>query len=202
MSSHSQELILSYVSRETYDKLQRYVEELLLWNQSLNLISSATVSEVWSRHILDSVQIIPFLDKAEVIVDFGSGGGLPAIPVALEKECTVIMIESDRKKYEFLAHCKRIFHLKKVEIICKRIEEIQCLNADLAVSRACSSLDKLCGFMHRHVSPEGKGFFLKGKTIYDEIMVASSYGYDYTLHRSITDESGVILEIQHLRKST
>jgi len=75
-------LRLTPVSRETEERLQTFVALLLQWQQTTNLISPATIPNLWTRHVADSLQLIDLAPDAKVWVDFGSGGGFPGIPVA------------------------------------------------------------------------------------------------------------------------
>ena len=75
-------LALSPVSRETETRLDRFVELLLLRQQKQNLVASSTLPHVWTRHVADSLQLLPLAPGANVWVDFGSGGGFPGIPIA------------------------------------------------------------------------------------------------------------------------
>ena len=72
------------VSRETETRLEAYVELLMKWQRKINLVSNNTLSQVWSRHILDSAQIFPLLpDEKAKIMDIGSGAGLPGMIIAI-----------------------------------------------------------------------------------------------------------------------
>ena len=75
-------LALTPVSRETEMRLDMFVEALLLWQQKQNLIASSTLPVIWTRHIADSLQLLPLAPDAKVWADFGSGGGFPGIPIA------------------------------------------------------------------------------------------------------------------------
>ena len=75
-------LALFPVSRETQDRLDRFVETLLRWQDRLNLIANSTIGEIWTRHIADSLQLLPLAPQARTWVDLGSGGGFPGMVVA------------------------------------------------------------------------------------------------------------------------
>ena len=75
-------LTLFPVSRETEKRLEIFVEVLLRWQSKLNLVAPSTLHELWTRHIADSLQLLPLAPQARVWADFGSGGGFPGIPIA------------------------------------------------------------------------------------------------------------------------
>ena len=70
------------VSRETESRLDRFVEVLLRWQDKLNLIGHSTVGEIWTRHVADSLQLLPLAPQARTWIDLGSGAGFPGIVVA------------------------------------------------------------------------------------------------------------------------
>src|SRR5262245_66679355 len=74
-------LALTPVSRETSERLDRFVELLLTWQRTTNLIAASTVAELWTRHIADSLQLIDLAPDARVWVDLGSGGGFPGLVI-------------------------------------------------------------------------------------------------------------------------
>ena len=75
-------LRLTPVSRETVERLDRFVALLLEWQVKINLIAPSTLTNLWTRHVADSLQLLPLAPEAKIWVDFGSGGGFPGIPIA------------------------------------------------------------------------------------------------------------------------
>src|SRR5215471_8577539 len=75
-------LSLSPVSRETLERLDRFVALLLTWQRTINLIAPSTIPQLWTRHVADSLQLIALAPKARVWVDLGSGGGFPGLVIA------------------------------------------------------------------------------------------------------------------------
>ena len=104
-------LALTPVSRETEQRLDRFVELLLLWQSKFNLVASSTLPILWTRHIADSLQLLPLAPDAKVWVDFGSGAGFPGIPIACALADTpgvmVHLVESVGKKANFLREVVR-----------------------------------------------------------------------------------------------
>ena len=130
------------VSRETITSLKNYENMLIKGNQSLNLIGKSTIEQIWIRHILDSFQVIDFIDKNDkTIVDLGSGAGLPGIILAIgAKERNISLkihlIDKSKKKTNFLEETVKKLNLD-ISVICKNIFEDKEENAsDVFVARA------------------------------------------------------------------
>ena len=86
------------VPRETQEKLDCYVQLLIKWQARINLISSKTLPEIWHRHILDSAQLVSYLPKTpSVILDMGSGAGLPGVILAILTRHQLHLVESDSR---------------------------------------------------------------------------------------------------------
>src|SRR3954463_1175046 len=75
-------LKLTPVSHETVARLDAYVDLLLQWQAKTNLVASSTLPQLWTRHVADSLQLLPLAAQAEIWVDFGSGGGFPGVVLA------------------------------------------------------------------------------------------------------------------------
>ena len=99
-------LVLTDVSRETTARLDRFVELLLTWQRTTNLIAPSTVPRLWTRHIADSLQLLDLAPDARVWVDLGSGAGFPGLAIACaltgRPGAVVHLVESNAKKAAFL----------------------------------------------------------------------------------------------------
>ena len=189
------------VSRETFDALKIFHDTLIKWNKTHNLIAQSTVSDIWQRHILDSVQIVKFIDSdSKKIVDFGSGAGFPGLVTALVSRQPVTLIESNQKKCFFLKEVQRLLNLN-IHIISQRIEDLEFLDADVITARALDDLSGLLKFSHQHLRKEGKCFFLKGEKIDDEIKSArKNWDFNFIKHLSLLNQKSCILEITDIKK--
>src|SRR5262249_56616857 len=105
-------LKLTPVSRETLERLDRFVGLLLTWQQTTNLIAPSTILHLWTRHIADSLQLLEFAPEAEVWVDLGTGGGFPGLAIACalanRPGAHVHLVESNNKKAAFLREAQRL----------------------------------------------------------------------------------------------
>ena len=189
------------VSRETIDILKEYGKILKKWNNSINLVSRNSVSNLWKRHILDSAQLGSFLKfDIKTWVDLGTGAGFPGMVIAILakdelSDLQMTLIESDKRKCVFLSEVARELDLK-VRIISNRIEDCPYLNADIISARALAPLKKLLMYLDLHGKKECKGLFLKGKNIKAELDECLGFTrFEIKTNYSLVDSSGVVVEV-------
>ena len=192
------------VSHETLAKLERYVALLVKWTSKINLISASTIPQIWDRHILDSAQLfwrIP-AGTATKWVDFGSGGGLPAVVLAILAQGGLrpVLMESDLRKATFLRQVASELSLG-FTVLTDRIETAPPQGATLITARAFAPLNKLLPMAARHLQPEGRLLLLKGAKAEQEIAEARQI-WDFTCaeSQSITQPEARILQIDGLVK--
>lgn len=140
--------IIPSVSRETMEHLIQFESLVLQWNTHINLISAATMPIIWARHILDSAQIYPLHSQLLHWCDLGSGGGFPAIVIAIflkeKKEGHIDLVESNGKKVAFLRmaiaqlELPATVHHCRIEDVYKKIKTPEAITA-----RGLTSLDSL-----------------------------------------------------------
>lgn len=193
--------VSEFVSRETVEKYQLYLMELEKWNRALSLVQKSTLAEFWSRHVLDSLQIIPYIGKESSVIDIGAGAGFPGMVLAIAGVENITLCESNRKKCIFLEEIKRITQTD-VEVINCRVEDIKDRKFDLVISRACSSISQLLQY-GSFVSRETNSRFLlhKGVSYLEEIQEAQKkWMFEWLKIPSITSKDGVILDIRNVNK--
>jgi 16S rRNA (guanine527-N7)-methyltransferase len=190
------------VSRETCDRLMQFTTLVEKWNPVINLVSKANLPLLWERHVVDSSQLFDlFLDESLKCADIGSGGGFPAIILAilsLEDKPTrsFILVESDQRKSAFLREAARILGLN-VSVISQRITSVAPLEADVLTARAVAPLSMLLGWSIKHMSSKGFCLFPKGEAYRSELEDALNiFTFDYEVLASKTNPNGVILKIQ------
>ncbi|MCM2294394.1 16S rRNA (guanine(527)-N(7))-methyltransferase RsmG [Allorhizobium sp. BGMRC 0089] len=203
---HLESLTGLRVSRETFDRLCAFVELFEKWSKTINLVAASTQSQIWERHIVDSVQIFKLSPEPKQWIDLGSGGGFPGVVTAILLHETssgwVDLVESNHKKAGFLRMALLQTGARgKVHSI--RIEEaVQTLPApDLISARALAELDKLLEFGFPWVEKNANLKFLlhKGRDYAAELAKARDrWRFDLVLHQSVLDEDSVILELSHL----
>ena len=186
------------------DDLEQFAALLRKWNAVQNLVSRETVDELWPRHIEDSLQLMRFVrDTDRRIIDLGSGGGFPAIPMAIasrETERRFTLVEPIAKKASFLRTVARELGLP-VTVEAKRAEQIDSRETfDLVTSRALAALPVLCGYIEKLQNATGHALLLKGRNYRQELdAAAANFHFDVLVHPSESDAEGVILEITNLR---
>lgn len=200
-------LVLTPVSRETLERLDRLVAALLTWQKTTNLIAPSTVRHLWTRHIADSLQLLALAPDARVWVDLGSGGGFPGMVVAcalVERPgAAVHLVESNAKKAAFLREAQRltgapaIVHAERIERFAKQFQA----PVDVVTARALAPLSDLLALSAPLLARNSvQGLFLKGRDAEAELHeAAKSWMMDVTLIPSRTDPYGRIIAVQALR---
>ena len=195
------------VSRETITSLKKYEDLLIKANKSLNLVGNSTINQIWSRHFLDSAQVIDFVDKNDkCLVDLGSGAGFPGLVLAIACKDRKIplkikLIEKSSKKVKFLKDVIEELDLK-VEVFNQNIleEEIKFVE-DVFIARAFKPLKKILQLMHNNAENYKKIFIFLGKTGKNELLQASkSWDIEYKQRVSVTSSDSIVVEINKLKK--
>ena len=187
------------VSRETRDQLEALVYTLGRWQKAINLVSKTTLGEVWTRHILDSAQLLPLIPKgARTLVDLGSGGGFPGLVLAaLRPSLEVTLIESDARKGAFLGEAARRMGLKnQPRVVVNRIEAATPVKAEVVTARALASLGQLLAWADPHRSDTAICLFHKGKGWQAELTEAmKDWDIQSQPFSSVTDRDAVLLRV-------
>ncbi|WP_171097409.1 16S rRNA (guanine(527)-N(7))-methyltransferase RsmG [Ruegeria sp. HKCCD7255] len=188
------------VSRETLDHLKTYVNLVEQWNPRINLVSRASLAQIWDRHILDSVQVFRCAPQGKTWVDLGSGGGFPGIVCAILAKETApdtefTMVESDQRKSAFLRAVIREIGVN-CRVMSKRIEVVEPLSADILSARALADLTTLLSFCNRHLHASGTALLPKGASWKKELSKAQEeWKFTADPIKSITEPQAVILKI-------
>lgn len=193
------------VSRETLEKLSLYHDLTLKWTARINLVSKSSIPELWNRHIWDSAQLMLLPHEGDAWVDIGSGGGFPALVVAIISQEVapsrrVTMIESDQRKAAFLRTVIRELELA-ASVIVQRVEDVSPMDADIVSARALADLTELLAFAHRHLDINGSALFMKGAIWQKELQIASeSWSFQHEAHTSKTNPEAAILKIKDIER--
>ena len=200
-------LRLTPVSRETLKRLETFVDLLLQWQKTTNLISPATIPNLWTRHVADSLQLLELVPHAKTWVDFGSGGGFPGIPVACvladRPGARVHLVESNGKKAAFLREAIRVTGVPAV-VLAKRIED--CGDSfgdkiDAVSARALAPLKKLCDQAFPLIARGAVGLFPKGQDVAAELTDAAKYWrVEARTIPSRTSPDGCIVQVTRLER--
>jgi len=193
------------VSRETIISLKKYEDTLINANKTMNLVGNSTIKDIWTRHFLDSVQVIDFIDKNDnTLVDLGSGAGFPGLVLAITLKdrkipLKVKLIEKSPKKVKFLRDLISKLHLD-VEVINQNIlENPKKLVEDVLVARAFKPLKIILQLIHNKAENWKKVFVFLGKTGKTELLEASkSWDIEYKQRASVTSNDSTVIEINRL----
>jgi 16S rRNA (guanine527-N7)-methyltransferase len=190
------------VSRETLSRLEAYVGLLREWNVRHNLVSASSLEDIWGRHVWDSAQLVPLIPAVgKTLADFGSGAGFPGLVLAelLRGRVAVTLYEATRKKADFLAAAAATMELA-VSIRNLRIESALAAKFDVLTARAVAPLDRLLGYAQPLCHKTSVCLFLKGQNLASELTAARKHWkIDAVQHPSVTDPSGVVLEVREFR---
>ena len=195
------------VSRETIISLIKYENLLIKANKNLNLIGNSTINQIWTRHFLDSYQVIDFIDKNDVsLVDLGSGAGFPGLVMAILSKDRKIplkikLVEKSAKKVKFLKKIIKELHLN-VEVLHQNVLKQQInFMEDLFIARAFKPLKIILQLIHNKAVNWKKIFIFLGKTGKRELLEASKgWNIEYKQRMSITSRDSIIIEINGLKK--
>ena len=180
-------------------KLRKFHNYLLEYNKRYNLISKNTEKGIWVRHILDSAQLIKFIDlsKNHNIADFGSGAGFPGLIVGFYNENLrfhVKLYEKSPVKRAFLIDIKKKLDIKNMEVE-NDVYQKKIL-ADVIVCRAFKKLEEILRISREIIKKPHKLIILKGKNAQSEIKnVSLGSNYSYNLENSITDNDSKIIVV-------
>ena len=182
-------------SDEKIDKISKYIHLLLIFNRKYNLISKNTEKEVWKRHILDSAQIIKYIDfkKDHILSDFGSGAGLPGVILSIANtnpNFHVKLYEKSPVKRTFLTDVQKIakFYIEK------NVYDYEIIRTDYIVCRAFKKLDLIFDISREKVKNPHKLIILKGKNALNDLKkLPKDKNYRYKTVDSITDKDSKII---------
>jgi len=195
-----------FLSEQAKSDLQRFVALLFKWQRTHNLVSPATLPDIWTRHVADSLQLLRHAPDFREWVDLGSGAGFPGLIVAIAEkgwpERHFTLIESNLKKAAFLRAAIRETGANAT-VVAERIEAFapkMAGRADIVSARALAPLPKLLALAAPFLHEKSTMLFLKGEEFVRETAAASqSFAFDVLEYESATDSGGRVLAIGNLR---
>jgi 16S rRNA (guanine527-N7)-methyltransferase len=158
------------ISDEKQAQLMDYLRLLEKWNKAFNLTAVRDPAEMVSRHLLDSLSILPYV-KGPRCIDVGSGGGLPGIPLAIvHPEFDITLLDSNGKKSRFQFQAVTTLKLKNVQVENKRVEQFQPEQGfDQIISRAFSSMEDMVNWTKHFADEKTQWLAMKGVYPTDEL---------------------------------
>ena len=195
--------------------LELFLEEMGRWNKVHNLTAIENEQDSVRLHLIDSIAVLPVLRQfltmpSPKIADLGSGGGLPAIPIAiLQPQWRLTLIEAVRKKTAFLQHVRGKLKLKNVEVLSDRVENValqQSNQFDAVISRAFTNLARFLDLSLPLLKPDGLVFAMKSKRADEEMAQVSKENWrllaDEALFIPNTEVERRLLVLTPVRKSS
>jgi 16S rRNA (guanine527-N7)-methyltransferase len=160
------------------ERLLAYLDLLAKWNRAYNLTAIREREHMISRHLFDSLAVLPHLHPGSLL-DVGSGAGLPGIPLALaDPRRAITVLDSNGKKTRFLEHVKLELGLEQVTVVRARVEEYVPLKPyAMVISRAFASLDAMITTCRHLVAEDGELLAMKGQYPQDEVTALGDTGY-------------------------
>ena len=189
--------------------LESFAQLLRRWQAVQNLVSRETLNAVWTRHFVDSLQVLPLLQTEDRrFLDLGSGGGLPALPLAIALRGPnhhFTLIEPNGRKVSFLRTVARELKLN-VTVEGRRSDQVDSRETpapDVITSRALAALPVLCGWMQPFFAPQTRAILHKGREHVEELAEAvPHWDFNVVITKSDTDAEGVLLTLTDLRVKT
>jgi 16S rRNA (guanine527-N7)-methyltransferase len=198
-------LALTPVSRETADRLDRFVAVFMEWQQRINLVASSTEPKLWTRHVADSLQLLALAPQARTWVDLGSGAGFPGLMIACALADTpgtrVHLVENNGKKAAFLREAVRatgapaIVHAGTIADFVENTRE----SIEVVTARALAPLAALLAAAYPLLIRGAVGLFPKGQDVGGELTEAAKcWKIQATLVPSLTDPKARIVCVRGL----
>ena len=186
------------VSRETMDALKTFVAFLKREASGQNLISASTLDHIWSRHIVDSAQLLQFLDHAPAAtrwLDLGSGAGFPGLIIALLTDYNVTLVESRARRIDYLQRAVEMLDLtRRVHVAGVALERLETAHYSVISARAFAPLPKLFDLAERFATNKTLWLLPKGRNADDEWQDAQGvWDGNFKVMKSITDQDAGIL---------
>jgi 16S rRNA (guanine527-N7)-methyltransferase len=189
--------VADHVSRETLVGLKKLVGMILDEMPRQNLISASTADHIWTRHIVDSAQLVPMMPEgARRWIDLGSGAGFPGLVVALMcPDLHMTLVESRRKRIDFLGFMAESLGIAdRVTVAGQRLEMLDSSPQDVISARAFAPLDRLLPLAHRFSHETTVWLLPKGRSAASELeAVTGSWQGDFRIVPSMTDPDAAII---------
>jgi 16S rRNA (guanine527-N7)-methyltransferase len=202
--------LLFHVKHEAIADLETFGHLVAERNEVMNLIGPATVPHFWSRHVLDSAQLLNHCPAARTWADLGAGAGFPGVVLAIllkhspkdldTAPAHVHLVDSLTKRCRFLDEV--VAELALPATVHNVRAETLSLKVDVVTARACAPLEKLLGFAEGFVKNGADPWFLKGESVENEVIQAGkTWGFEVDLFPSLSDTRGRVVHIRSLKRA-
>lgn len=181
------------VSRETFARLDAFAILLRSENERQNLVSAASLDHFWSRHVVDSAQLLRLVPDPGPWLDLGTGAGFPGIVVAALRQASTTLVESRRLRVDFLQRAAAILQIAP-EIVHAPIERVPARPFAVISARAFAPLPRLLALAHRFSTEKTLWLLPKGRGAKSELeAIRDAWQGDFRLEPSLTDADAQII---------
>jgi 16S rRNA (guanine527-N7)-methyltransferase len=182
------------VSRETFERLDQFRALIIEESGRQNLISAATIPHIWARHFVDSAQLLAGTPDHGTWLDLGTGAGFPGIVIAILRAAPITLVESRRKRAEFLIESVRVLGLTHVTIQSSRLEMMETVPVSVISARAFAPLPQILALAHRFSTKKTQWVLPKGRSAREELeSIKQTWQGSFHVKQSVTDEEAYIV---------
>lgn len=178
-------------------RLELLVALLREENSRQNLVSAASLDQVWLRHIVDSAQLLQHVPRETCSpwMDLGTGAGFPGLVIsALRPECKVVMVESRSRRVDWLERATSAMELHQARVVGQRLELVETFEARVISARAFAPLDRLLALSSRFSTSDTTWVLPKGRSAQQELDGLRKWRHVFHVEQSVTDpQAGIIV---------
>jgi 16S rRNA (guanine527-N7)-methyltransferase len=178
-------------------RLETLIAMLVEENRQQNLVSAASLEQVWLRHIVDSAQLLPYVPRetSSPWLDLGTGAGFPGLVIAaLRPECEVVMVESRNRRIEWLDRARIAMGLDNARVAGQRLELVESFPVSVISARAFAPLEKLLTISARFSTSDTVWLLPKGRSAKQELEDLRKWRHMFHVEQSLTDpQAGIIV---------
>lgn len=187
---------LPEVDQVAIERLDLIVRMLAEENARQNLVSAASLNQVWQRHIVDSAQLLPHVSRGtSPWLDLGTGAGFPGIVIAaLRPDCAVTMVEARARRIDWLWRLIEALDLPQAKVIGSRLEQVPEFHVSAISARAFAPLPQLLTLSARFSTRDTIWLLPKGRSAAQELAELTGWSHMFHVEQSLTDpEAGIIV---------
>jgi 16S rRNA (guanine527-N7)-methyltransferase len=180
------------VSRETLERIERFVQILIAENDRQNLIAPASIDHIWARHIVDSAQLA-FARRRGLWIDIGAGAGLPGLVIAMMRDAPMLLVEPRRKRADFLSATADALGLKNVTVAQSDVRKVKA-HASVISARALAGTATIFEMAEHLSRPETQWVLPKGRNALNELETArDAWQGVFEVKPSVTETGSMII---------
>ena len=178
------------------DRLKHLAAMLVEENDRQNLVSVASMGEVWRRHIADSAQLLPHVPRgSSPWLDLGTGAGFPGLVVAvLRPDCEILLVESRARRIDWLERARIALGLDRARVLGMRLEQVETRVVNVISARAFAPLDRLMSLSARFSTSDTLWLLPKGRSAQQELEDLRGWRHMFHVEQSVTEpQAGIIV---------